>query len=60
MDPLTTIRQALDDFARDTKPEVTLDASGYDASERPLAQLGGLSHRDFRELGDRSRVLRGL
>jgi hypothetical protein len=57
---LTTIDQALDDFARNAKAEVTLDASGYDAGERSLAHLGGLCHCDFRKLGDRSRVLRGV
>jgi hypothetical protein len=45
---LTTIDQALDDFARNAKAEVALDTRGYDAGERSRAHVGGLCHGDFR------------
>src|SRR6185437_4603952 len=60
MDSLARIDPALDDFARDTKAEITLHASGYDASERSLARLGGLHRGDLCKRGCNSGVLRGL
>jgi hypothetical protein len=60
MHPLTTIDQALDDFARNAKTQITLDARGYDTRERSRARLGGLHDGDLHKLRNRSRILRGL
>ena len=60
MHHLTTIHETLNDFARNAKTQIALDASGYNPCECSSAGLGGLHYCDLHELRDGSRVLRGM
>ena len=57
MHALTTIDEALNDLARDSKAQIALDASRHDTSECSPARLCGLRHGDFGKLGVGTRVL---